>query len=38
MHVEIMNMKPENDFTKNVNLFSFNLQNYLKVQLDEFMH
>jgi hypothetical protein len=38
MHVEIMNMKQEKDFTKNVNLFSFNLQNYLKVHLDEFMH
>jgi hypothetical protein len=38
MHVEIMNMKLENDFTRNVNLFSFNLQNYLKVHLDESMH
>jgi hypothetical protein len=38
MHVEIMNMKLENDFTRNVNLSSFNLPNYLKVHLEEFMH
>jgi len=37
-HVEIMNMKLVNGYTKNANQYYFNLPNCLKVHLNESMH